>query len=202
MAKFPDRHVDIVELTENVIQGLLSNPLVYPNPPVSPAELTVDMAALIHAYDDSVAARAAAELATKAQNELLVVMVGKTKDNLRYAEITVDYDDDLLKLLGWSGRANPKPLEAPGQCADFGSTTEGDDWIEFAWKASDDGGKPAMYKIMHRDNGTSKWSVANTAFETTFRLENVEAGKKIDYCVIAANKAGESTESNIVTAVL
>jgi len=59
-----------------------------------------------------------------------------------------------------------------------------------------------MYKIMQRDNGTSKWKVAGNAYETTFRLENVEAGKKMDYCVVASNKAGDSKESNIVTAVL
>ena len=202
MAQFPDRQADVVILAENIIQGLQNNPGVYPNPQVSSGDLSTDLVALIHAHDANVAAIAVAEQTTTTKNDKLVVLVGKMKDNLKYAEITVDYDDDLLKLLGWAGRAEPKPLEKPGQCDNFDATAEGDDWIEFAWDAPDKGGKPAMYKIMHRDNGTPKWKVAGNAYETTFRLEDVEAGKKMDYSVVASNKAGDSKESNLITAVL
>jgi len=202
MGKFPERQIDIVELAESIVQGLTNNPLVYPNPPVPPGNLMTVLLELIQANDEVVAVQAEAEQKTQTKNEKLAVLVGQMKNDLMYAENTVNFDDDLLKLLGWSGRAEPKPLMKPGQCDNFSATAEGSDWIEFAWDAPIKGGKPAMYKIMHRDYGSPKWKVAENAYETTFRLEGVEAGKKMDYCVVASNKAGQSGESNIVTAVL
>jgi len=169
---------------------------------VTSGDLMTALLEVIQANDAVVAVQAEAEQLTSTKNDKLDVLIGLMKDNLTYAENTVDYDDDKLKLLGWSGRAEPKPLEKPKQCTNFEATAEGSDWIEFAWEAPDNGGKPAMYKIMHRENGTPKWKVAENAFETTCRIEDVEAGKKMDYCVVAANKAGQSKESNIVTAVL
>ncbi|MBN1943224.1 MAG: hypothetical protein JW849_08015 [Phycisphaerae bacterium] len=38
------------------------------------------------------------------------------KSDLRYAENTVDYDDEKLKLIGWAGRYKSTPLAVPGQC--------------------------------------------------------------------------------------
>jgi len=202
MGKFPSRQVEVVALAESVVQGLTGNPAVFPNPPVPPAVMMVDLLAVVQAHDEAVAAMAAADQKIEAKNEKLAVLVKKMKDNLRYAENTVDYDDDFLKLLGWSGRAKRKPLVKPGQCGNFRATAEGSNWIELAWEAPTDGGKPAMYRILRRENGTFKWTVAETSFETAFRLKDQENGKKMDYCVVASNKAGESGESNIVTAVL
>ena len=202
MGKFPNRQVEVVALAESIAQGLTGNPAVFPNPPVSPGDMTVDLIAVVQAHDEAVAAMAAYELKIGAKNEKLGVLVGKMKDNLRYAENTVDFDDDFLKLLGWSGRAKRKPLVKPDQCGNFRATAEGSNWIELAWEAPTDGGKPAMYRILRRENGTSKWIVAETSFVTTFRLKDQETGKKMDYCVVASNKAGQSGESNIVTAVL
>jgi len=202
MGKFPNRQVEVVALAESVVQGLTSNPAVFPNPPVPPAVMMADLLAVVQAHDEAVAAMAAAEQKIEAKNEKLAVLVKKVKDNLRYAENTVDYDDEFLKLLGWSGRAKRKPLVKPGQCSNFSAMAQGVDWIGLAWEAPTKGGKPAMYRILHRENGTSKWTVAETSYGTAFRLERQEAGKSMDYCVVASNKAGESGESNIVTAVL
>lgn len=37
------------------------------------------------------------------------------KGDIRYAENTVDFDDDKLKLIGWAGRKAKTPLVPPGQ---------------------------------------------------------------------------------------
>jgi hypothetical protein len=42
-------------------------------------------------------------------------LVDAMKSDIRYAENTVDFDDDKLKLIGWAGKAAATPLAIPGQ---------------------------------------------------------------------------------------
>ena len=37
------------------------------------------------------------------------------KADIRYAENTVNFDDDKLKIIGWAGRKERTPLAPPGQ---------------------------------------------------------------------------------------
>ncbi|MFP4475775.1 MAG: hypothetical protein ACLFOY_09445 [Desulfatibacillaceae bacterium] len=57
----------------------------------------------------------AAEQATASKDEALQALTDDMKDDLRYAENTVDYDDKQIKKIGWGGRASKTSLEAPGQ---------------------------------------------------------------------------------------
>ena len=202
MPQFPKTEMDIMKLADDIVQGLTNNPATYPSPPITPVQLGSDLISVIQAHDDAVAKSAAAEQATTLKNERLADLAKKMRDNLRYCEITVDYDDDKLKLIGWGGRAAPTPLEKPHQCTNFRATEEGAGWIEFAWYAPKKGGKVGGYRILSREHGANAWSIAEASFETSARLENQLQGKSMDYCVVASNKAGQSPESNIVTAVL
>ena len=202
MPQFPKTEMDILKLADDIMQGLTNNPTIYPTPPVTAAQLGNDLISTIQAHDDAVAKYAAAEQATTLKNDRLAAMALKMRDILRYCEITVNYDDDKLKLIGWGGRADPTPLEKPHQCTNFHATQEGAGWIEFAWEAPKKGGKVGSYRILSREHGANAWIIAEASFETSARLENQPQGKSMDYCVVASNKAGQSPESNIVTAVL
>ena len=58
----------------------------------------------------SVAGQAASESATAAKDEALETLVEGLRDDIRYAENSVDYYDDKLKLIGWAGRKRSQAL--------------------------------------------------------------------------------------------
>ena len=90
-------------------------PNVYPSPPVAPAELTAPISAYTTARNAAIAAQAAAEEATTAKDEALEDLADAMKSDIRYAENTVDFDDDKLKLIGWAGHKERTLLAPPGQ---------------------------------------------------------------------------------------
>ena len=51
-----------------------------------------------------IAAVAAAEAATGSKDDALENLTDAMKSDIRYAENKVDYDDDKLKLIGWTGQ--------------------------------------------------------------------------------------------------
>ncbi len=202
MARFPRSEAEIVALSQSIIAGLTANAAVYPAPPVLP----VDLQALLDSFntlsDDTVAARAAAELATGTKDAGLEEMVNAMNSILRYAENTVDFDDDQLKLLGWAGRRPRTPPEPPGQPRTLEAPRQGDVWVFLDWKKPIDGGTVAAYKIERREMPSGSWQEIKTVFESEVTLTGQERGKEWEYRVIAANKAGDGPASNTVAAVL
>lgn len=202
MAKFPRTEPQTVILAQDISTGLAANAAIYPAPPVAAADLQTGIEAYITARDAAVAAQAAAEQATAAKNEALQALTDDMKADLRYAENTVDYDDDKLKLLGWGGRKAKTSLEAPGQCRTLEAPREGEGWVFLDWKEPVDGGAVAAYKIQRRLRPDGPWTDAGLAMESEITLTGQARGKEWEYRVIAVNKAGEGQPSNTVMAVL
>ena len=202
MAQFPRTEPQVIVLAQDMAAGLAANAAVYPAPPVAPADLQTAMAAYITARDAAVAAAAAAEQATAAKNEALQALTDDMKADLRYAETTVNYDDDQLKLIGWGGRKSKTSLEAPGQTRSLEAPREGEGWVFLDWKEPVDGGAVAAYKIQRRLRPDGPWSDAGMAIESEITLTNQKRGKEWEYRVLAVNKAGEGQPSNTVMAVL
>jgi len=48
-----------------------------------------------------------AEAATTTKDDVLEDLADAMKSDIRYAENTVDFDDDKLKLIGWAGKKAP-----------------------------------------------------------------------------------------------
>jgi len=202
MAKFPRTEPQTVILAQDISTGLTANAAIYPLPPVAAADLQTGIEAYITARDAAVAAQAAAEQATAAKNEALQALTDDMKADLRYAENTVDYDDDKLKLLGWGGRKAKTSLEAPGQCRTLEAPREGEGWLFLDWKEPVDGGAVAAYKIQRRLRPDGPWTDAGMAMESEITLTGQARGKEWEYRAIAVNKAGEGEPSNTVMAVL
>ncbi|GAH32302.1 unnamed protein product, partial [marine sediment metagenome] len=93
----------------------------------------------------AVAAQATSETAIAIKNEALSDLTEALKSNIRYAENTVDYDDDKLKLIGWAGKKTTTVLTPPGQARLLEAPKQGKGWLFLDWKAPVDGGKPAAY---------------------------------------------------------
>ena len=202
MARFPTRESEILALAHELESGLNANAAVYPAPPFPGLPLAMARSAYITAKNAAVAAIAAAEQATADKDEVLEALTDKMRADLRYAENTVDFDDEKLKLLGWGGRKAKTSLEAPGQVRMLEAPRQGEGWIFLDWKEPSDGGKVAAYKVERRERPAGPWLDASMSIESEVTFSGQERGKELEYRVIAVNKAGEGEPSNTVMAVL
>ena len=202
MAKFPITEADIVALAEVMQSGLAGNLAVYPAPPVLPLELLVLINTYQNAKNGAIAAQAAAEEATATKNDALDDLVEAMKTDIRYAENTVNYDDDKLKLIGWAGRKAATPLAVPGQTRLLEAPKQGAGWLFLDWKKPADGGSVSAYKVMRRERPDGAWSEVATAVISEATLVEQPTGKELEYRIIAVNKAGDGEPSNTVMCVL
>jgi len=115
MSSFPQKEAEIAASAQAMASGLADNAAIYPATPVVPANSTSLISAYTTAKNDAIAAQAAAEDATTSKDEAMDDLADAMKSDIRYAENTVDYDDDKLKLIGWAGRKDRIPLAPPGQ---------------------------------------------------------------------------------------
>ncbi len=140
MATFPRTEPQILALTQAMIAGLTANAATYPAPPVEVAILTSFKDSYVTARADAVAAQAAAQQATTNKDMMLEQLVTVMSRDLRYAENTVNFDDDQLKLLGSGGRKGRTDLEPPGQSRSLEAPRQGEGWVFLDWNAPNEGG--------------------------------------------------------------
>ena len=202
MAQFPRTEAEIAALAQEMISGLAVNAATYPAPPVSLMELSMLRSGYVVAQNAVIAAQAAADQAYTDKADALEALADGMKTDLRYAENTVDFDDDKLKLIGWAGRAAATHLAIPGQTRLLEAVKQGEGWIMLDWKAPADGGRPAAYKVQRRERPAGAWAEAATAVITEATLVEQPRGSELEYRIIAVNKAGDGEESNTVMAVL
>ena len=202
MARFPLKEAEIVALAEAMITGLTDNPLVYPAPPVTPADLTTAKAAYTSAKNAAIAAAAIAEAATTAKDEALEDLADAMKSDIRYAENVSNDDDDKLKLIGWGSKKAPAALTAPGQTRSLEVIKQGAGWLMLDWKKPADGGAPSAYKVMRRERPAGDWQDVAIAMDSETTLVDQPRGKDLEYRAVAVNKAGDGEPSNTVLAVL
>jgi hypothetical protein len=202
MARFPKAEADIVALAQAMEAGLADNAAVYPAPPVAPADLTALISAYTTAKNAAIAAQAAAEQATADKDNVLEDLIDAMKDDINYAENTVDYDDDKLKLIGWAGRKAAAPLAPPGQARLLEAPRQGEGWVFLDWKKPAGGGRVSAYKVMRRERPAGPWEEAATAVITEATLVEQPRGKELEYRIIAVNKAGDGEPSNTAMVVL
>ena len=144
MARFPSKEAEVFALGQEMLSGLSANAAVYPSPPVTVAELGAAFGAYMTANSAAVAAQAAAEQATTTKDEALQTLTDGMRADLRYAENTVNFDDDQLKLIGWGGRKARTSLEASGQARTLEAPRQGDGWVFLDWKEPVDNCKAAL----------------------------------------------------------
>ncbi|MDH4202962.1 MAG: fibronectin type III domain-containing protein [Phycisphaerae bacterium] len=202
MARFPLKEAEIVALAEAMETGLAANVAIYPAPPVAVLDLTAAKTAYITAANAAIAAYAAAEAATTAKDDKLDDLIEAMKSDLRYAENTVNFDDDKLKLIGWGGRAAATALTPPGQARLLEAPRQGEGWVYLDWKAPTDGGKPAAYRVMRRERPAGAWEDVATAVITEATLVEQPRTLELEYRIAAVNTAGEGEPSNTAMVVL
>ncbi len=202
MPRFPKKEAEIQPLAMSIVLGLWNNQPVYPNPPVDVFTLAGKMNLYINAKNSTIAAQAAAEQTTTDKTEALEILIEALKDDIRYAENTVNFDDDKLKLIGWAGKKTPAALLPPGQARLLEAPKQGKGWLFLDWKSPADGGKVSAYKVQRRVRAGGDWADVATAILSEITLVDQPEKTELEYRVIAINKAGEGPVSNTVMAVL
>lgn len=202
MPRFPKKEADIVALAEWLWRGLWGNRPVYPQPPVHPIWLRMKSMIYLARRNDFIAAQAAAEQAVTVKNEALEDLTEAMKTDIRYAENTVNFDDNKLNLIGWSGRKSRRPLAPPGQARLLEAPRQGEGWVFLDWKKPTDGGRVSAYKVMRRERPAGPWEEVATAVISEATLVDQPRGAELEYRIVAVNKAGEGEPSNTVMVVL
>ena len=202
MARFPKKEVEIAALAERLYRGLLDNNPTFPQPPVHPMLLRMRKLTYQSRHNNFMAANAAAESAIADKDDALENLIDALKSDIRYAENTVNFDDDKLKLIGWSGNKTPTALAPPGEVRQLEAPKQGDGWVFLDWKQPAEGGKVSAYKIQRRNRPEGAWQDVATAIETESTLVDQPKGIELEYRVIAINKSGVGSPSNTVMVVL
>lgn len=202
MARFPKKEAEVVALAERLWRGLLDNNSTYPTPPVHPMLIRIKSMIYLSRRNNFIAAQAAAEQAITDKDEAVEELVEAMKSDIRYAENTVDFDDDKLKLIGWAGKKTKTPLAPPGQARRLEAPKQGAGWVFLDWKTPLDGGRPKAYKIQQRLRSDGSWQDVATAILTEATLVEQPEKTELEYRVVGINKAGQGQPSNTVGVVL
>lgn len=196
--QYPNTEDSQLALAMRVAESLSQNFNTFPYPPVPNAELHQ----LINAYQkkrelaDNMIAQA--QMATLDKDEALEMLNIALKSNLRYAENEVNFNNERLKLIGWGGQAAPVLLQPPGEPRTLEVVRQGEGWVYIDWKEPAEGGKVAAYKVQRSMDGAMSWKDAAVTIGSEYTLHNQPRGKNILFQVVAINKVGEGTPSNIV----
>nr|VFK40847.1 MAG: Fibronectin type III domain-containing protein [Candidatus Kentron sp. TC] len=202
MALFPKAETKIKSLAHEIVAGLTTHAEMFPSPPVTAEALEAALKAYTDAADAALEAQAEAKHAVDVKSEALQTLADDMKMILRYAENATHSDDASLKLLGWGGRRAGTSLVAPGQTRSLEAPRQGDGWITLDWKEPDDGGKVAAYRVQRREGDSESWVDAGMAMGLDVTVSGQPRGKRLEFRVVAVNKAGEGEPSNGVLAML
>lgn len=202
MATFPRSEDDILVLAQAMVNGFSAHPEIYPAPPKPGPALMVLLNNALAAIDAEREAYAASEADTTEKKLRFAQLSQAMRDDLRYAEIAVEMNDEKLKRLGWSAHKKDAPLEPPGQAMALVIASQGPGHLKLVWERPIKGGVVASYQIRRRHVGESVWHVAGLSLIAEANLEAQERNVELEYCVAAVNASGEGLASNIVMAVL
>jgi hypothetical protein len=201
MPRFPTEENKIIELAQKVASGISNNAATFPNPPVSPASINMDLSDYFAKNNEIQLAKAELTHKTQEKNEILERISNAARDNVDYGVIIAKGDDAVLEEIGWGNRAAPTALQPPGQCRALEIIGQGAGYVRIDWKEPIEGGKVAAYKVQRSEDGGA-FADAATVIESEAAIFNQPTGKKLTYQVVALNKAGEGMASNTVSLVL
>lgn len=200
MSTFPDKESEVTTLATTMIGGLTNNTGIFNNTPVLPAAIQTALTDFNDADTAATQAQSIAQQRTGDKVAALKILIGLLRQVLNYAENIPNITDAQLKLLGWGKPSARKPLEMPGQCANFVLVSLNGNLADFDWSRPRGGGKPAGYKLMKRAVGSTEWTLHDVATrdedETTLPTGHWEVA------VVAFNDAGTGPLSNSVTVLV
>jgi len=202
MARFPTREAEVASLAGTMIYGLTEFAGDFPACPVTVETLQEALNRFTTAKESAATAQGAAAAAFSEKEDAMQGLTEYMKDVLRYAETAARHDESKLKNIGWSAKKEPGTLQIPGAPRTLEVKREGRGWVYLDWKTPADGGSVSAYRVLRRPLGDEDWKEVGLCFESMTVLTDQPLGIQLEYQVIAANKAGESLPSNLITVSL
>jgi hypothetical protein len=199
--RFPKSEAKVAELAMRIADGLARATGEFASPPVSPAVLSAQLEAFHEKKAALVATRAKARMQRADKIRAFKTLKDSMRANLRYAEVTVRRQPELLGGLGWGPRRPRTPLKPPGEVRDITIQQQGDTWLLLTWNAPAAGGAVAVYSIQRR-TPPDAWEDVATSMDTIELLREQPRGVDLEYRVLAMNRAGTGSPSATATAVL
>ena len=194
---FPTTEAGTTQLADEMIEGMPKD-AVYGTSPITPAQLSGAEADFNAANGDMNAAYAAYLTASQEKTAKYNALQNLMKQVINFALNIQGVTQAQLKLIGWDTKAAPKELQAPGQCVRFELVSMDGDLYDFDWMKPKDGGKVAVYELVVRAAGTSKWALkANDTKRDLEEAFELDAGHW-EVAVRAVNDAGTGPVSNVV----
>jgi hypothetical protein len=201
MPKFPTTEAGLLALAQSIIAGLTANPN-FPSPPVSNEALDTLRTAAVRASEAVQAAEAALQQAYDAKEQAFSALDDAVRSDIAYAKAVCGNNDSKLKQIGWGSRAPAMPMTPPGLCGVLKGERQGEGTIVLRWSRPKEGGRPEGYQIERRLRSNGSWELVGNAFVTTKVLSGQPRNQELEYRVVAGNRAGDGTPSNIVVALL
>ena len=201
--KFPGTINGKMALAQDMVHGFEENTDVYTKPPIDVAAQKARITSVQGKINAVTQMEAALKAARQDRDDEIDLMEDEMGENIDYAEFVAKGDDAKLRLISWSGRAEPQKLEKPGQSKLLEIVKQGAGWFKCDWKDPSEGGKVQVYKIMRRvvkDGGDMKEAGSSLVSEAS--IFDQPRGVELEYAVVGVNKAGESEPSNSITITL
>lgn len=201
--KFPTTRPKVVVLANAMIHGLTVDTTDFPNPPVKSSDLQAQLDAALGVTNERTTAEAALRAIVEREADSYEALEEAMKTDLQYAEMMTK-DDAKLQQLGWSGRAAPQPLQTPNAPRAFEILEQGKGSAHFDWKEPAGGGAVKMYRVLMMEVGgvSGSWKEVASAIDSEAVVSGQANGMEYLFCAVAVNAAGESGQSNAVTAYL
>ena len=199
--RIPSKEAELAALADIIISGLKTDPEIFTNPPITYEQLTESVNNLTLATDNIAQNKASYEAAIMAKNLNLKKLRQQVTYVAEYCYRITNENKALLSKVGLTPRAEPKPIEAPGQCRLFTAEEQGINTVTFTWKQPATGGRVRAYVIQRReaDKPSSPWLNLWTEFGKEAEIKDQPKDILLNYRVRALNNSGIGESSNVVT---
>ncbi len=199
---FPTSEPKIKRLCDRMVDGLFWHQADFPH--VSRMTLNTKKGFYAMMRKAFVEAKAQRRIATKMKNEKLSELVKIMHNCLKKSEVDVAANPEKLKQIGWSPKDKPQPAQIPSQPLNLRIINKESGTIQLEWQRPADDTRIRNYVIECRQAGNqpSEWQAVGISYRTKATLTDQPGNVLLEYRIKAANLAGESLPSNVVSAIL
>ena len=131
--EFPKTESNVLTFT-GVLCDRLSGSAVFVDPPVNISDLRSKSTSVQTEMGRMADLKGQTEQVTEQKNGYLQGLSEDLKSVLSWAEVLADWDDALLKTIGWGGRKAAEPTQVPNAPSDLTILYEGDGSLSLKWK--------------------------------------------------------------------
>ena len=205
MAQLPRTQPDATAMAQQMINGFTQHPEMFPSANVPDLQAALDdFKTAATAYQ---LAMAAAKQAGQRQKRAFAALQDQISNQVKAAQVDTVAAPINLDRIGYGPRRKKTPIPPPAQVDLVSVRPCGTASLELTWKKTNPkaGGKPQNFAIEMRIMGNGQpepWHLVGTAFGYRTVVTAQPVGVRMEYRVVAANRAGRSLPSNEMPVIL